>query len=89
MNKKDAKLDAQKAVIATKATDMKSFLDRLNAEKDLDKAKLIALEMAESFTAGGIEKFKDNVLKITSRDKLLFLAYNASLKGEGLSSKGF
>lgn len=85
----NARQDAQVARVAAKATDMKSFLDRINAEPDLEKAKLIAIEMAGGFTAGGVEKFKDSVSKITTRDKLLFLAYNASLKGEGMSTKRF
>jgi len=85
----NAKADVKANKIASKATDMKPFLKRINDEMDLEKAKAIAIEMAEHFTAGGIEKFKESVLQITSRDKLLFLAYNASLKGEGMSTKRF
>lgn len=85
----NAKLDKKVAKQAEKASDLKVFLDRVKAELDLEKAKVIATEMASSFTAGGADQFRENVAKVTSRNKLLSLVYNASLKGEGMGIKRF
>lgn len=80
-------IKAQKT--AEKATDMKPFLDRITAEKDFVKAKEIAVEMANCFTAGGVEKFIESVNRVATYDKLIMLCYNASLKGEGMGTKRF
>ncbi len=85
----NAKKDAKTVKMASKASDMKPFLDRINAEKDLEKAKLIAIEMSICFTAGGIEKFVESVNRVSTYDKLIMLCYNASLKGEGMGTKRF
>lgn len=64
--------------------DLRVFLYGIEEAPDLEAAKEQARKMARFFAKGGQANFLKSVDKVTTIPKLLQLAWNASLKGEGL-----
>lgn len=85
----NAKSDSKNAKMAEKSTDMSQYLNLISLEMNLDKKKILAIEMAEHFTVGGKENFIESITNTKSVNDVDRIAFNAVLKGEGLSSKRF
>lgn len=75
--------------MAAKAADLGEYVRAVWSEKDFDKKKDLAREMAKHFEVGGQQDFIDSVNQVTSPAKLDQLVSNAMLKGEGMSTKRF
>lgn len=76
--------DAQRSIIAQKAIDLQPHLDKIRDEKNFEAKKLLALDMAQAFTAGGREKFLVSIQRARTPNEIDAIAYNAEMKGKGM-----
>lgn len=83
----NARKDQKTSKMASRAANLTPFVNRIRDEKDLVAKKQIAYEMAEQFEVGGKENFILSIQTAASASVVDRIAYNALLKGEGLSSK--
>lgn len=85
----NAKKDAIANKIAEKAIPLDVHLSNIRDAKTLEEKKIHAIAMANDFQAGGKDAFILAVGRATKMTDIDRLAYNAALKGEGMSTKRF
>lgn len=83
------KNDAKVARMAAKAADLSKLLESVYLATDLETKRNLALSMADHFTVGGKEKFMQSIRNAPNATTIDKIATNATLKGEGMSTKRF
>ena len=81
------KNDSDKSQMADKANDLSMLVTKVRDAVGLEAKKSAAKAMASHFRVGGKEKYLVSVEKCKTPGQVDWLAYNATLKGEGKGVK--
>lgn len=85
----NARKDAQVSKMADKAADLSKLLEYVYLSTDLEEKRNLACLMADHFKVGGKEKFLQSIRSAPNAQAIDRIATNATLKGEGMSTKRF